>query len=75
MSCQDKSMNKRELILVELKDGTTCRMAKKALKMFLSQGEVTKFKRSDDWFVVGCDPLRDKKSFSSYDGVERREDV
>ncbi len=68
-------MDKRNLILVELKDGTTCRMAKKALKVFLSQGEVVKFKRANDWFVVGSDPLRDKKKESTYDGVERREDI
>ena len=68
-------LKKRELVFVELKDGTSCRMAKTALNLFLSRGEVTKFKRSDGWFVVGNNKLRDKKHDSSYDGVERREVV
>ena len=67
-------MNKRELILVELKDGTSCRMAKTALKIFLSRGEVARFMRSDGWFVVGENQPREKKD-SSYDGSERREVV
>jgi hypothetical protein len=67
-------MNKRELILVELKDGTSCRMAKTALKVFLSRGEVARFKRSDGWFVVGEDQPREKKN-SPYDGADRREVV
>ncbi len=66
-------MGRRELILVELKDGTSCRMAKTALKVFLARGEVAKFERSDGWFVVGEDPLRDKKNEGSYSGSERRE--
>ncbi len=68
-------MSKKELVLVELKDGTTCRMAKAALSVFLSHGRVTKFKRSDDWFVVGKDQLRDKRNDSTFAGVERREAV
>lgn len=66
-------MAKRELILVELKEGTSCRMAKKALKVFLAHGEVARFKRSDGWVVVGKDQLRDPKNDRNYDGVERRE--
>jgi len=68
-------MAKRELILVELKDGTSCRMAKTALKVFLAHSGVTRFKRSDGWVVVGEDRLRDPRNDSSYDGVERREVV
>jgi len=66
-------MAKRELILVELKEGTSCRMAKTALRVFLAHGEVTRFKRSDGWVVVGKDRLRDPKNDCTYDGVERRE--
>jgi hypothetical protein len=66
-------MAKRELILVELKEGTSCRMVKKALKVFLAHGEVARFKRSDGWVVVGKDQLRNPKNDRNYDGVERRE--
>ena len=68
-------MAKRELILVELKDGTSCRMAKTALKVFLAHDGVTRFKRSDGWVVVGRDQLRDPKNNRTYTGVERREVV
>ena len=68
-------MTKRELILVELKDGTTCRMAKKALRVFLTRGQVAKFKRSDGWFVVDKDQSRDPKNAITYTGGERREAV
>jgi hypothetical protein len=68
-------MRKKELILVELNDGTICRMAKTALKLFLSRGKVTKFKRTDDWFVFGEDQLRDEKNDCIYTGLERREIV
>jgi hypothetical protein len=68
-------MTKRELILVELKDGITCRMAKKALRIFLRRGQVVKFKRSDGWFVVDKDQLRNPKNAITYSGEERREAV
>jgi hypothetical protein len=68
-------MNKRELVFVELKDGTVCWMAKTALQVFLSSEEVSKFQRSGGWFVVGKDKLRNMKNDISYDGVERREDI
>jgi hypothetical protein len=68
-------MDKRELILVELKNGTICWMAKTALQTFLSREEVSKFQRSGGWFVVGKDKLRDMKNINSYDGVERREAI
>lgn len=66
-------MPKRELVLVELKEGTSCRMAKTALKIFLAHGGVARFKRSDGWVVVGKDPLRDPKNDGKYTGIERRE--
>ena len=66
-------MVKRELVLVELKEGTSCRMAKTALEIFLAHGGVTRFKRSDGWVVVGKDQLRDSRNDSAYDGIERRE--
>lgn len=66
-------MAERELVLVELKEGTSCRMAKTALEIFLAHGGVTRFKRSDGWVVVGKDQLRDPKNEGTYAGVERRE--
>ena len=60
------------LIKVELKDGTICQMAPKALDLLLKHEEVSKFKRSDGWAVVGRDSLRATKSKTSYGGSERR---
>ena len=68
-------MAHRELVFVELKEGTSCRMAKTALKIFLAHGGVTRFKRSDGWVVVGRDQLRDSQNDRTYDGVERRQVV
>ena len=68
-------MAERKLVLVELKEGTSCRMAKPALRVFLAHGGVTRFKRSDGWVVVGKDQLRDPKNDRTYDGAERREVV
>jgi len=65
----------RELVLVELKEGTSCRMAKTALEIFLAHGGVTRFKRSDGWVVVGKDQLRGSQNGRAYDGVERRQVV
>ena len=61
-----------KLIEVELSDGTLCRMAPKALDMFLVRENVSRFRRSDGWVVVGVDPLRDPSKRYGYDGVERR---
>ena len=60
------------LIKVEMNDGTLCRMAPKALDMFLARDEVSRFKRSDGWAVVGVDPLRNPKKRHAFDGAERR---
>ena len=68
-------MKKRELILVELKDGSFCWMAKRALQVFLSSEEISKFQRSGGWFVVGKDKLRKMRDDIFYDGVERREAI
>ena len=61
-----------KLIEVELSDGTLCRMAPKALDMFLVRDGVSRFRRSDGWVVVGVDPLRDLCKRCVYDGSERR---
>ena len=50
-------MSRDELVRVELKDGTICRMAKKAFCVFLSQGKIVKFEGSDGWAFVGEDTL------------------
>jgi hypothetical protein len=65
-------VTQKELIIVEMKDGTVCRMVGKALNLFLSHDRVTKFKRANGWAVVGVDPLRNKNNASHSAGVERR---
>lgn len=60
------------LIKVELMDGTVCRMAPKALTLFLTQKKVVKFMRSDGWAVVGLDPLRGTAKKFGYYGIENR---
>lgn len=60
------------LIRVELKDGSICRMAVKAFNLFLAQGKIVRFERSDGWVTVGIDPLRDMSKRTHYDGPERR---
>jgi hypothetical protein len=62
----------KELVLVELTDGSSRQMAKKTLNVFLLNGRVVKFKRSDGWVLVGSDRLRDMNKKESYAGVERR---
>ena len=61
-----------KLIKVELKDGTLCRMAPKALDMFLVRDGVSRFRHADGWVVVGVDPLRNPSKRCVYDGAERR---
>ena len=63
----------RGLILVEMADGTMCRIAKTALSIFLDRGEVKRFKRSVGWFIFGRDPLRCSQNNKTYTGIERRE--
>ena len=65
----------RGLILVEMQNGTRCRITKTALKIFLARGEIKRFKRSDGWFTFGADQLRDPKNDKKYTGIERREAV
>lgn len=60
------------LIRVELKDGSICRMAVKAFNLFLTQGKIVKFERSDGWVTVGVDPLREMTQDRFYNGPERR---
>ena len=67
-----EGMTMRQLIEVKLNDGTACRMAPKALNLFLTQHKVVKFKRSDGWAVVGRDPLRDMNKKNIHYGFERR---
>ena len=47
-------------------------MAIKAFNLFLAQGKVVKFERSDGWVTVGVDPLRERAEAGLYDGPERR---
>jgi hypothetical protein len=60
------------LIRVELKDGSTCRMVKKAFDLFLAKNKVAKFERSDGWVTVGQDVLRGVTESGHYNGHERR---
>lgn len=68
-------MVKEQLVLVKLKDGSTCRMAKKALNIFLSHDRVAKFKRDDGWVVVGKDPMRNMHDDQHFKGTDRRRTV
>ena len=58
-------MSMASLIKVELQDGTICRMAPKALDLFLATGQVVKFERSNGWAVIGKDPIRAKRRAES----------
>lgn len=60
------------LILVELKNGVSCRMEKKSLNSLLESNKVLRFKRSDGWVVVGEDKLRAPSVNSFYAGYDRR---
>ena len=60
------------LIRVEMADGSICRMARKAFDLFLAQGKILKFERSDGWVTIGKDMLRGMAKSSSYEGPERR---
>lgn len=53
------------LLKVELIDGTVCRMAPRALELFLARGEVAKFERSGEWAIVGRDPMRSTRRTQS----------
>jgi len=61
-----------QLIRVELVDGATCRMAKKAFDLFLNLGKIARFERSDGWVTVETEPLRDSTNQRTYKGPERR---
>lgn len=60
------------MIRVELTDGSICRMAIKAFNLFLDQGKVARFERSEGWVTVGVDPLRNMAARRGYSGPERR---
>jgi hypothetical protein len=60
------------LIRVELKDGATCCMAKKAFYIFLALNKVVKFERSDGWVAAGEIPVRNMSGAGNYNGPERR---
>lgn len=51
---------------VELKDGSVCRMARKAFNIFLVMGKVARFERADGWVKVDSDPMRDPDRISDY---------
>jgi len=60
-----------QFIRVELVDGATCLMAKKAFDIFLGLGRVARFERSDGWVTVETDPLRDDPTITHCKGSER----
>lgn len=64
-----------KLVLVELNDGSICKMAKKSFNIVLSNGKVAKFHRADGWVSVGRDSLRSMTENMVYTGVERRDAV
>lgn len=61
-----------KLIRVKLKDGSICRMAKKAFYIFLAQNKVIEFERSDGWVAADEVPTRDLSGVGRYNGPERR---
>jgi hypothetical protein len=64
-----------QLIRVELKDGSVCRMVVKAFNLFLAQNQIRRFERAEGWVTVGVDMLRGMTSCRSYEGPERRATV
>jgi len=68
-------MPRDELVRVELKDGTICRMAKKAFYLFLAQDKIVRFERSDGWALAGKDTLRALDDSCNFTGYERRHAV
>lgn len=62
----------KNLIEVIMVDGTKCRMAPKALNLFLSVNRILKFKRADGWATVGIDTLRKNPSQAESRKPERR---
>jgi len=68
-------MSERELIIVEMKDGTVCRMAKKAVDMLLRHNRIARFRRSGDWIEVDKAPLREAAESSSFSGYDRRSTI
>ena len=68
-------MNKEELVVVEMKDGTICRMVKKAFNLFLSRNRIARFKRAGQWVDVSQIVLRGADDLEPYDGDDRREAV
>ena len=59
-------------VKVQLKNGTVCRMGKKAFNVFLSLDEVTKFRRTDGWVDVDKNTMRDLRKNSDYHFPDRR---
>ena len=49
-------MTKHELIVVEFRDGTVCRMAQKAVELFLARNKISRIRRSGDWVTIGKIP-------------------
>ncbi|PLX79744.1 MAG: hypothetical protein C0616_10365 [Desulfuromonas sp.] len=60
------------LIQVETTDGRICRMAPRALDLFLSKNRVARFRRSNGWVTVGLDPIRGTGNSRYYHGPNRR---
>lgn len=67
-----KGLRMERLIRVELKDGSICRMVKKAFYLFLAQNKVAKFERSDGWVAACQVPVRNMSVADRYNGPERR---
>lgn len=61
------------MIRAKLKDGSVCRMAKRAFYIFLAQDKIIEFERSDGWVAVDDVPSRDTSGVTNYEGPERRE--
>ena len=58
-----------------LKDGTCQLYTPQMLDLMLERNQVSQFKRSSGWVIVGIDPIRSKRGdcvFSGYHGPDRR---
>lgn len=61
-----------KMIRVKLEDGSVCRMSKKAFYVFLKQGKVAEFERTDGWVCATKVPTRKASRAADYTGPERR---
>lgn len=60
------------MVDVELKDGKVCRVGYEILDLLLKHDEISRFKRSQGWAVIGRDSLRNMDKGMLHSFPERR---